>query len=1054
MAQALPFFDIATQAAFEHYWQPNVDPFDPVDTVLAAYPPLANEPFYAIFGRPLMTCAESALLLALMKVWEDKEANKPEESRAPFPHMLATRAPNGLTRPEMIRRLMHLAIRDFPIMEYRVGTNDFMLISGTERVDNWAIVFIPADPANNFPVAHWSFAQLTAAPPEEEQPAQPPWPSVIYSTLPIFGPLIYWRAKVTPENTAEYQTAHAMGVACDCDWKLHCEHEQTWLFMQVGGPQRITCEGSEHVFGTFRAVVTHVTAGTYHRVSDSQHKYTFPDGRVIMCTGMDPLASIKPNAKTYWMSNWKRNNSYMMLHEVGTFIFGNFVLRVRHFQNEADLWTPTIPGARTLALFATTWGQETFQHVTTMNLEYPKLQWASEVDLHMTLPRRRELLNRLALREVLTEASILDTVRKMAAEERWKIDVDRAEFQLWLKRTVTEVGKAMIPAVTSVQCWNCLQPTKTYRHMCKLCKKRQRMAILEELPMHDETVAYVGFRPLWSKIFEPPKFDLKKDVRISLRKSKKLLCSGLGFGKMTVEDLLRYLKCRTPPRTIRGHLRGPMFLAMEPTCFSRGDATGVIAFMIRLGAARAHEAEDWIYELGYDFIKPFISELYPEAWEQFVRHFHGEKRLKNEMGRAEEMMGWMPPVEFGAKPFRKVKMTGFTKAEKSYSMEYAYDYLQKKATEKPRFICSPAPIVLARLGMWTHAQTKWLAAEFSHKKRMFYAGCATPEELHEWLNLTIEDCPEPYSLVDDITAIDANHNQKSFEWHRKIRHLQFAHISEAIDALFAGEEILKVRVGLYHCEVTYVNASGVSDTSYKNSMLCLVIRQIAILHGYIDITTLTREQQIDYLHRLRHSIWTTASGDDGLTRLPQKVLGLETEDFSLTRYVEAWAWAGFSVKAAMLPPTRWRMATFLAMRPVWAATRYEWAPEPARRMRGMFWQIDNAMHPIAWARGVATQVLQQARALPVLADICQWYLDRTSGPVAKLGVEQITNEHSPFAKSVMSAGKTERSINEFLLDYRVSATDYDRFLSILDSVGAPFVAFDCHILRRIYQEES
>lgn len=1051
MAQTLPFFDVATQAAFDHYWQPNVDPFDPVDTVLAAYPPLANEPFYAIFGRPLMTCAESALLLALMKVWEDKESSKSEADRAPFPHMLATRAPNGLTRPEMIRRLMHLAIRDFPILEYRVGTDDYILISGSERTDNWAIVFVPADPLNNFPVAHWSFAQVTAAPPEEEQPAQPPWPSVVYSTLPIYALTVYWRAKVVPENIAEYHAAHAMGVACDCDWKICCDHEQTWLFQQVGGPQRITCEGSEHVIGTFRALVTHVLAGTYRRISDSQHKYTYPDGRVLVCTGMDPLASIKPNSKTYWMSNWKRNNPYLLQQNVGTFVFGSFVLQVKQFENESDLWTPSLPKARTLALFATTWGQETFQHVVELQLDYPKLQWASEVDLHMTLPRRRELLNRLALREVLTEASILDTVRKMAAEERWKIDVDRAEFQLWLKRTVTEVGKAMIPPVSSTQCWNCLSVSKTYRHMCKQCKQNQRMSILLELPMADETVTYVGFRPLWSKIFEPPLLELKPDVRILLQKDQTLLCSGAGFGRMTVVELFAYLKRRTPPRTIRGHLRGPMFLNMEPTCFSRGQETGVIAFMIRLGSKRVHKAEQWIYELGYQFILPFLSQIYPEDWDHFIQHFHGEKREKNELGRAEEMLGWMPPVEMG---IRKVRMTGFTKAEKSYSYEYAFDFLKKKDTEKPRFICSPSPIVLARLGMWTHAQTKWLAAEFSYQKRMFYAGCATPEQLHQWLNITLQDCPDPYTLVDDITAIDANHNEQSFAWHKQIRQHQFPYISDEIEALFLGEETLRVRVGLYKCEVTHVNASGVSDTSYKNSMLCLVIRQIAILHGFTDITQLTTAQQIELLHRLRHSIWTAASGDDGITRLPDKVLGIPTTEFSICRYQEAWAWAGFSVKAAMVPPTRWRMATFLAMRPVWSATRYEWAPEPARRMRGMFWQIDNAMHPMAWARGIATQVLQQARALPVLSDICEWYLKRTSGPCAKLGLGQVTNEYSPFANSVMSAGKSARSIAEFLMDYRVTQADYDRFLSVLDSVSAPFVAFDCHILRRIYQEES
>lgn len=270
--------------------------------------------------------------------------------------------------------------------------------------------------------------------------------------------------------------------------------------------------------------------------------------------------------------------------------------------------------------------------------------------------------------------------------------------------------------------------------------------------------------------------------------------------------------------------------------------------------------------------------------------------------------------------------------------------------------------------------------------------------------------------------------------------------------MYDGEQKLKIRVGQYTFEVEDVNASGVSDTSYKNSLLCLVIRAFAIVHALVDLMTLTQDQAAQWVNAVVRQCCMAASGDDGLVRLPEVINGVHIRKFSMARYQAAWAMAGFGIKVHLVPPTRWRMATFLAMRPVWAGQRYEWAPEPARRMRGMFWQIDNSQHPMAWGRGIATQVLQQARALPVLSDVCEWYLRNTRGPVST-NVEA-TNRYSPFYGSVMSGGKTERSIAEFCLDYRVTVDDLKVFQNVLDMTADVLVNIDCFVLHRIYAEES
>jgi len=304
-----------------------------------------------------------------------------------------------------------------------------------------------------------------------------------------------------------------------------------------------------------------------------------------------------------------------------------------------------------------------------------------------------------------------------------------------------------------------------------------------------------------------------------------------------------------------------------------------------------------------------------------------------------------------------------------------------------------------------------------------------------------------------VSNMDSNHSIESFRLHRVVRAFQYANLGADVRALYDGEEEeLHVRVGRFKLILEWRDGSGVPDTSYKNSLLCIVIRAFATAHALHDLTTLSEDATERLLTDISRQSHCAAAGDDGKRYCGERLAGVDMRDFNIARYRQWWAWCGFGVKVSVTPPNRWRMGTFLAQRPVWNGEAYEWAPEPARRLQGCFWQIDCGLHPIAWARGVATQLAHQARAHPVIYPICDWYLRNTRGPVAT-DVETI-HQYSPF-RGMKSAGVVnERCINEFLLDYHLTKRDYDVFLGMLESTKDVLVNLDCQVLRAVYAEQS
>lgn len=1034
-----PFYEKCLEA-FEAAGRPVNRLLAPTDPVIAADPSLAK--YASLFVSGANSCAESAYLLAERLVAQD--AGDREHHRP-----LVLDLAGGISLREMRRRLQSSRMRHFPLLVYNRDLDSFVPASGDShlRSDRWALVFIPADPI--MLVAHWSFVQ--AVPNVNNAPiVSLDWWSVYTSVPlsrdapPIFGG-VHWRCEVTPENSAYFLKAKGEGWACDCAFWRRCPHETDFLQGAGGDFYRVVMvdngrEKGNYLAGAYIAHVDHamfVEGWRFTAAPGNSMAITDPAGRITRLDGGRERSTMLVDGDHYAPDD-------VRLLQVGP-------LRLRA-QRFSAIRICGFAFQRTFGdVCADVLDVNNWQHAS---YGYPAHAFGDFTGLGLVIPGAAQVTERLALREKPDRHSAMDTLRKVQAEHRHlPMDVTHEAILAWLERVSVEVGQALVEALAPGVCANCcLKAPGLYRGECKRCKQI-RHAVPPEIRMVPDCVAVrIGVRGIWSIVPNLPEFRFKKGVEV--RGTRGPLFKTAGQFRRWFADQHVDVSCR-------GRNCGPSFLGQVPICFPRAHPVAIAAFCVRLGAepdvfaqgAQASEPDSAAWALMLLCARPEIEPLGPEPWEQFITHFSGEKKMKMLEAREAVNAGESPPLEEkGGEPYVRVRMTGFAKAEKGYDREVDIITHKLKPTQKPRFICSPNPLILARLGPYTHAQTKWLARRFHWRRGMFYAGCAVPEELNSWLNQAVLMFGEPWCVVDDITAIDASHSRHSFAFHRSLRRDQFA-FEAWIEGAFNGEEHIMARIGPYVVRVDYVNASGVSDTSYKNSLICLFARMLALLHAALDLDTLSPEEVLHWMERLEREIRMSASGDDGLTYCCPLLLGTSLEDPSfLRRYREFWARLGFGVKVAIVPASRWRTATYLAMRPVWSGTRYVWAPEPARRLRGLFWQIDNSMHPIAWGRGVARQVLGMSGSVTVLRDLCEWYLRVTKGPAND--VQVFGNPHSPWNQYASDAVPNDRADREFCEDYGVGMDCLRGFAGMLADVADVYVDINCHLVRAVFDAES
>ncbi len=721
------------------------------------------------------------------------------------------------------------------------------------------------------------------------------------------------------------------------------------------------------------------------------------------------------------------------------------------------LYHPTLVGGLTLMAF---WKFSQYYYsvlqrhfYTRTTTVFPEQQFASTTGLRLTLPRMTELVSRLSVQSVVTESDVVDRVRRICNEERWPNPIERDEFRAWMERLVSEKGTMpYICAQPKTHCLTCCQKKKTYRQECRQCKMERTTRRPPERLLVDSVVLYVGRLGIWSRKAMVLEVDMKPD-------SKLVLGRGMGRTIQTRAEFKDWYDRQPIQESCRGWSSGPIFYGWTPECFPRGEATAALAFFVRLGTARAHQPREWAWRLVEAIMERYIVPLEPESLDKFLSHFRGEKLLKMQEAIVDDQNGdglkYKEDHKLGKALL--VKMKGFAKAEKSFSYEFVPGsggwHKERFHKRKPRFICAPDPVVLLKLGPYTHRQTKWLSEAFGPEDHIYYAGCSTPEQMDQWLANVQTALPDFGVIVDDISAIDSNHNERSFQCHRWTRQQQFRAMPRDIQQLFDAIERVVVRIGSVLAFAFNVNASGVPDTSYKNSWLCCIIRALALLHAVRDLRTMSLLQTLDVFSFFLTVVWTSAAGDDGYSAVPDSLFGVRFHSReAMTRYEEFWAWCGFSVKVSFVEPHRWRMATYLAARPVWNGTRYSWMPEPARRLKSAFWQIDNPMHPTVWAKGIANQLRVIASCQPIIRAIADFVYNTLDGPTAD--VSTFTNPYSPWAKRVEQYEVTQRAVEEFCLDYRVPLSEYSRFLSLVRQIESPFVEFRGILFERIFSEES
>ncbi len=1061
---------------------------DPTDLLMLQHPTLRHLPCIAIQG---CSCAESVIRLAISVVtYGDADLSKFDIMKTAPPLLTAC---TEATLPQMQRRLQHYpgaVLRDFPVYIPTPGQEtEYVLAYPTckPRKDQWCILYVAPFPGSAGQ-AHWTFTSLVAP-----QVRRRDENMIVHSKAPIFSqvegvPRVFWRARVTPENFEVFMACKAQGIACDCPWQMRCPHERVVgrcrrvafggdeipsggyvaqlvksvrtprLSLLCGPSQRVDAEVPNggllqlnHAWGT--AVMPTERLECISVVSDVRvGEFEFTLAQYAQQRPAFPIASVVKSTLALccaWWVDVELDGSWP------TYVYVVFCAYL--------LWKAVMPCMKRLATIATS--NDDIDWITVSPTPIKKAYGAT-APLSIHSDTLAQVTSRLALRD-RTEDVVKDALRRAFAETKWAQQVVPTEVEAYCELVWTTPGTmAQMPAVPVGCCINCLRRTTTYRRECRQCKQARRR-VPPIVPFQTHFLQRIGKVGIWSRAFTLPAFMLKQECTITHAGRRLFYNVNSTLGQQqAIASILAFLDEKYPAElSCRGHNAGPMIMGAIPQCFPHGYGTAVKAFMVRLGAARPKQAYqrehrqevEALWTLFGAYISRSVHPLEEEDRAEFLSHFTGDKLVKMQEAFREIDNGYAYEVGNVKLPHSdallpSVQMSGFTKAEKSFSYTWADGYYEPKLTEKPRFICCPPPVFLAELGPFTHAQLKWLSRSFTSQDHLFYAGCANPGQMNDWLNMTLRELSDSISLVDDITAIDANHSGESFAAHARLRARQFPHMSYRHARMFAAEETLLIRIGPFSLAVADVNGSGVGDTSYKNGVICLVIRLLAITYAVTyQFELMTTENQLAVACDVASQIWTSAAGDDGLTRLPAHINGVDVHSPGfLQRYMEYWALAGFEVKAQVIPAHRWRMATYLAMRPVWAGERYEWAPEPARRLKSLFWQIDNAMHPVAWARGVATQVLAMSRHAPVLSDICEWFLANTKGPATGA----VQRPYSPWDGYTTSGVRNERALCEFCIDYSVSREAYVSLLEMLDKTQDVYVNL-CHfVLYRIVSEES
>lgn len=1037
------------------------------DPVVLAHPLLQSFPSIAIPGfacpRNVLTCAYWLVTGNYFPV--------PVGHAVPLPAML---------------RMVEMYVRDFPVSTLLHNplaplASTIIHISGTLRSDGYMILFVPPIPGIA-PFAHFCFIQRLQV---DGNPIAPNQRYVLFSDIPMFHDNIYWHAS---RPSAIYQTLQAQGRACLC--KRRCLHEPRQF---VTAPSM----AFDPSFGCSYHVQVLTYLPPYSVGVGNSVTYTCMDGTYLVQQGAigrdfaetHPSFTLQISQLQVRMVSCSEMRSPRRLKFSGYSLVGSVSCALLSFLPKFNCplpfvqWrTPTliktlpiigkplsvwrryippsyfeIPIFKRIvrpALFAASlasliwWIHERMKPARTLAPPLPLARnWLPPSMAIM--PYASALKNRLAAGPV-DSGLLRSALRRYAHEHRHEHLLDPQEVEAWIEVVSTTEARMQIPVVPVGHCATCKKKASLRKRQCLQCRKFP----IPRYVLPTRTV-WVGMLPLYSVHPRIP-------LGVAFRDDVKAFYKGVRLE--STDDAWAAYVISKPPLTVCGRLCGPMFLGFNVNCYPRGIETTILAFAARVGIPVTNTPAPLFWPMLQEFVlshylnHPF--DVVPMTEQQVLDHQKDAAKRRKLENCYREMDNGMFPT------FKELSRFGaFAKLEKHVSTTYPDPFcpglMVKKPKLAPRLINSPHPHVNARMAPKTIPVLKWLKALLHEKYHIFYAGCSTPSELNDWLNEAI--ATSLWVLEDDVSMMDASHTADSQNFAMAIirRLLSNRDFVELRDLLLMCRK-LRISQSGFKASVDDINASGVPLTSFLNSVTTAFVRLNAIVYAYTGLSihiSDPNEYEIVW-SEIIELIRMAVSGDDGGIFVPGCYRGVRcfTTEW-MNRYIEAWTWSGFDVgptKIRTRTPEDWRLFTFLGMRPVWSGTKYEFGVEIARRMKTMFWMLDKHMHPTAWARGVAFSLSEASHHVPVIRDICDWFLEATRGATTHVTFDPIaefTNVDSTFYQYTIEGRFNSRGLNEFLEDYHIDLEEYYDFQAMLTSFNEVHVNLEHIVLRKILDLE-
>jgi hypothetical protein len=914
-------------------------------------------------------------------------------------------------------------------------------ILGPQRQDGWKILFIPAMPG--LPIPHVALVRMPFVRVHPELAI----PLVLFSSMPICHPNIYWHATVT---SPLYYSRKALGLACLCT--DICNHQPPNFVNAL-------VVGFEHENITPKATIqAHLTVDhytlPYSMTKDRGLRYTFVDGTYVeipKCLFVRhdedfitvPGSTLNLDFRIVYFPITGRKVFYPLVILAGVLFALYGVAPIFSVEFRVLVIVLTIFFLR----FAVT--SRVIRSVDpppfVENWLPPSLQ---------SMPFANDLANKLSTHN-RSRAVVLSALRRALMSTRHEYLLQPSEVDAWLEHVCEEPAQVRCPAIPLGCCNLCFQKHNLKHCLCVECRRRPKL-----LCMSLTSTMVVGMLPLWTvDPMIPYDLPFRAGVQATYR----------GVPIRNTTDAMNIYILGQPPLKVWGRLAGPMYLGYIVNCFPRGIETTIVAFAVRLGIPAANQPNQalWIH---FDYIRDFIfgglSSSWPfniddvdyeflEPWEpQDVIDHIKDSQKKTKMIKA------YTEIDEGCR-IERSKMSefgAFAKLEKHVCTEF--DPVEgvhiRKTKMAPRLINSPHPHVNAVLACYTLPLMKWLKRTCCHDSRLFYAGCSKPHEINHFFNNAVAS--NRFILEDDVSMMDGSQHEWSQRWQWRLIRILFDESDFDTILMPTMYRIVKVMIKQsgFMAFIDWINASGVPFTSFLNSTTTMVVRLYAVVCAYTGFTDVRSEGFRHHLGIIRRNIFMAVAGDDGLLFLPPDYGDVHTfSPLFMQRYIAAWADAGFDVGPAKIKtftPANWRLCTFLAMRPVWSGSQYELGVEINRRLKTMFWILDKSIHPFSWGRGVATALLASSRHVPVVSDICLWYLDRTTGAVATIPQPQdisFTNPYSTVYNYSCEGDKNERGVREFLEDYHLTQDDYHSFITYLWNLDNVLVNLDHPVLRTI-----